>query len=177
MSSIQTHGDGSPIFHNEGDATLNVIFPQKVINPYNLKKVLAAIEEQLKDEPDLGVAIDEELSRIDILRKNRINRLEDEGIDTYHGTIQESSIYFAEIKEIISAPGNSKIKRSYNNILKTLKGKIALLVNEKDYFSQVMDELIHRLLMNDDDELLENEDLVTIVIHFMYYICHIGEKE
>ncbi|PTY86950.1 ABC-three component system protein, partial [Heyndrickxia sporothermodurans] len=66
--------------------------------------------------------------------------------------------------------------KSYNNIKKTINNKIPIIKREKNYFSKVLNDIIDRFLNSNDIDLLENEEMVSVVIHFMYYICHIGEN-
>lgn len=175
-----TKGDNSPIYNNQGDVYNQEFLYMKVdiINPYNLKKVIDFLELELKDDLDLnqGIEDDDGLKRINIAEKNSINKLEEEGCYDYNNVIIESSIYFKTIKEILSGPRNKELKKSYNNIKKTIIRKIPEIKREKEFFSEVINAIIDRFINSNDIEILENEEMVSVIIHFMYYICHIGEN-
>lgn len=179
-SKSSTIGDHSPIFNNDGDVyQQNIIHMRsEAINPYNLRKVIDFLELELEGDIDSnqGVEDDEGLKRINIVAKNIINNLEEEGCNDYNKVIIESSIYFKVIKNILSDPRNKKLKKSYNNIKKTINRKIPEIKREKHFFSEVLNDIIDRFLISNDIEILENEEMVSVVIHFMYYICHIGEN-
>lgn len=177
----QTDGDNSPIFNNTGDAYQQVfISNNQTINPFNLRKVIGFIEIELESENIISdphsINIEDDLKRINIEEKNRVNKLEDENSNLYFENIIESSIYFKSIKEILSNPRNKDIKKSYNNIRKTIRNKIPEIKEEQVFFYQVLNEVIDRFLNSNDPILLENEEMVSVIIHFMYYICHIGEN-
>ncbi|WP_077358964.1 ABC-three component system protein [Virgibacillus halodenitrificans] len=177
-SKNTTKGDHSPVYSNHGNVyNQNVInMRSDVINPYNLKKVIDFLELELEDEiePNQAVEDDDGLKRINIVAKNTINNLEEEGCNDYNKVIIESSIYFKTIKDILADPRNKELKRSYNNIKKTINRKIPEIKREKEFFSEVINDIIDRFLNSNDIEILENEETVSVVIHFMYYICHIG---
>ncbi|MFC0561940.1 ABC-three component system protein [Halalkalibacter alkalisediminis] len=180
MSRSSTSGDHSPVYNNDGHVyQQNIIHMRSdAINPYNLKKVIDFLELELEDElePNRRVEDDDGLKRIDIIAKNVMNNLEEEGCSDYNNNIIESSIYFKTIKDILSAPRNKGLRKSYNNIKKTINNKIPDIKREKNYFSEVLNDIIDRFLNSNDIEILENEEMVSVVIHFMYYICHIGEN-
>ncbi|MDE5415469.1 ABC-three component system protein [Alkalihalobacterium chitinilyticum] len=175
-----TKGDHSPVYNNDGNVyNQNVIHMRSdAINPYNLKKVIDFLELELEDdiEPNQGVEDDDGLKRINIVAKNIINNLEEEGCNDYNNVIIESSIYFKTIKDILSDPRNKKLRKSYSNIKKTINRKIPEIKREKEFFSEVINDIIDRFLNSNDIEILENEEMVSVVVHFMYYICHIGEN-
>lgn len=179
-SKTTTSGDYSPVFNNDGNVyQQNVIHLRSdVINPYNLKKVIDFLEFELEDELEANQRVqdDDGLKRINIAAKNEINNLEEEGCYDYNSVIIESSIYFKTIKDILSDPRNKVLRKSYNNIKKTINNKIPIIKREKTYFSEVLNDIIDRFLNSNDIDLLENEEMVSVVIHFMYYICHIGEN-
>lgn len=174
-----TYGNGSPVFNNDGDVDVIIYYPRsEVINPYNLRKVIEFLEHELQEDILTNNAIedDDDLKRINIVKKNKVNRLEEEGCTDYFERIIESSIYFKTIKDILSDPRNKSLKKSYNNIRKTINNKIPDIKRDKKYFSQVLNEIIDRFLNSNDIKILENEEMVSIIIHFMYYICHIGDN-
>ncbi|MDR0143704.1 ABC-three component system protein [Bacillus sp. JHAA] len=179
-SKNNTRGDHSPVYNNQGNVYNQKIIHLRsdIINPYNLKKIIDFLELELEDElePNQGVEDDDGLKRINIGAKNLINNLEEEGCNDYNNIIIESSIYFKTIKDILSDPRNKKLKKSYNNIKKTINRKIPEIKREKEFFSEVINDIIDRFLNSNDIEILENEELVSVIIHFMYYICHIGEN-
>lgn len=102
--------------------------------------------------------------------------MEEDQSTSYFKNIIESSIYFKNIKDILSNPRNRDLKKSYNNIKKTINNKIPDIKREKAYFCEVLNEIIDRFINSNDMAILENEEMVSIIIHFMYYICHIGEN-
>jgi hypothetical protein len=174
-----TVGPNSPIFANSGDVHQHVFhLKSEVINPYNLKKVIEFLENELQEEllANQSVQDDNDLKRIDIVKKNSINKLEEKGSRDYFDNIIESSIYFKSIKDFLSNPRNKKFKKSYNNIKKTINNKVPDIKRRKEHFSEVLNEIIDRFFNNNDEEIMENEELVSVIIHFMYYICHIGDK-
>ena len=176
----ETKGNNSPIYGNDGDVIQNFFqLKSEVINPYNLKKVLLFLERELQEEiaPTSTINDDEDLKRINIIEKNKLNRLEQESNNDYLKNIIESSMYFKSIKDILSNPRNRSLKKSYNNIKKTINNKIPDIKREKSYFFEVLNEVIDRFLNSNDSEILENEEMVSVIIHFMYYICHIGEND
>lgn len=179
-SKNATKGDHSPVYNNDGDVyNQKVVYMRDdVINPYNLKKVIDFLEVELENEidPNQGIEDDDGLKRINIVEKNLINKLEEEGCYDYNNVIIESSIYFKTIKDILSDPRNKKLKKSYNNIKKTIIRKIPEIKREKEFFSEVINDIIDRFLNSNDIKVLENEEMVSVVIHFMYYICHIGKN-
>ena len=157
----ETKGNNSPIYGNDGDVIQNFFqLKSEVINPYNLKKVLLFLESELQEEiaPTSTINDDEDLKRINIIEKNKLNRLEQESNNDYLKNIIESSMYFKSIKDILSNPRNRSLKKSYNNIKKTINNKIPDIKRGKSYFFEVLNE-------------------VSVIIHFMYYICHIGEND
>ncbi|MCW1928365.1 ABC-three component system protein [Bhargavaea beijingensis] len=178
MTGSKTWGDNSPVFNNEGNVYQNVIHLRSdIINPYNLKKVIEFLEFELEDELEFNQRVhDDGLKRINIAAKNQINNLEEEGCNDYNAVIIESSIYFITIKDILSDPRNKALRKSYNNVKKTINNKIPIIKREKEYFSEVLNDVIDRFLNSNDIDILENEEMVSVVIHFMYYMCHIGEN-
>ncbi|KAB7666913.1 MULTISPECIES: ABC-three component system protein [Bacillus] len=174
-----TLGPNSPIYNNSGDVNLNLFsYKNEVINPYNLKKIIEFLERELDGEIELSQSLDndDDLKRIDIIEKNLLNKLEDEQSNVYFRNIIESSIYFKSIKDILSNPRNRSLKKSYNNIKKTINNKIPDIKREKIFFYEVLNEIIDRFINTNDAAILDNEEMVSIIIHFMYYICHIGEN-
>ncbi|MGJ9385914.1 ABC-three component system protein [Salipaludibacillus sp. CF4.18] len=175
-----TRGEQSPIYNNDGDVIQHNFFNSRgdVINPYNLKKVIDFLELELEDELEFkqNVEDDDGLKRINIVAKNIINKLEEDGCKDYNNVIIESSIYFKTIKDILSDPRNKKLRKSYSNIKKTINRKIPEIKRGKYFFSEVLNDIIDRFLNSNDIEILENEETVSVVVHFMYYICHIGEN-
>lgn len=179
MSTMRTNGPNSPIYANGGDVITHIA-KRDIINPFNLKKVILFLEAEITDEERvlsslLDLPEDDDLIRIDINKKNELNLLESEGRTYYFETIIDSSMYFTTIRDMLAEPRNADLKKAYNNIKKTIQGKVAILRQNQDYFCGILDEIINRFINSDDECVLENEGMVTIIIHFMYYICHIGE--
>ncbi|WP_341962874.1 hypothetical protein NM897_05975 [Planococcus maritimus] len=180
VSRNSTSGDQSPIFNNTGHVYQQnfTYLKSDVINPYNLKKLIDFLEKELEDEiePNHTIEDDDGLKRINIFKKNKINKLEEEDCEDYNKVLIESSKYFKTIKDILANPRNKQLKKSYNNIKKTINTKIPEIKREKKFFSQIINDIIDRFLNSNDIEILENEEMVSVIIHFMYYICHIGEN-
>ncbi|WP_138420901.1 ABC-three component system protein [Aquibacillus sediminis] len=175
-----TAGPNSPIFANQGDVYQQVLhLKSETINPYNLKKVIEFLENELQEDIPSNQLIqdDEDLKRINIVNKNYINNLEQEGSTDYFDIIIESSIYFKSIKDVLSNPRNNKLRKSYNNIKKTINNKIPDIKRRKEYFSEVLNEIIDRFFNSNDETIMENEELVSVIVHFMYFICHVGDND
>lgn len=176
--SAITLGNQSPALSGNGTVNLTYNTIERArINPYNLAKVIKYLDDNLSlQEKQIRLGDDDKLARVDIESKNRVNNLEPNNVFDYSQVIIDSSIYFPMIRGLIGDPRNVELSRAYNNIRKSIAIKIPIMKRDNEYFSDILNIIIEGFIAANDEILLENEELVVVMIHFMYYLCDIGEK-
>lgn len=183
IKKYNTNGDNSPILDNSPNSIVNInnIEPNKIFNPHNLKKVilfldrnidiiLSDLKERNKGEKN-NIRDIVKLYRDDFETKNKKNNLTNE----YAKNIINNSIFFNDISNFLSEPRNKKISKAYNHIVITIRNYIPSLKSEHNEFDDVLNEIIERFFASNDIDVLENEAWVSILVHFMYYICDVGD--
>jgi hypothetical protein len=104
--------------------------------------------------------------------KNRLNNITDQ---YYTGCIQESMIYFDDIKNFLENPRNSGLQEEYDNTVKELQAQI-LTRSNRAYPLEVIFLNLYDTFLNRFPELKSMRKFVHCFIHYMYCNCDIGIK-
>lgn len=106
--------------------------------------------------------------------KNKLNKLSDE----YFDTICEDFLpYFHKIDKFLIAPQNKKILKTYRKIAFQLKSSIAANRKKYDYFEEILDDIVGRII--EEIRIGEQEidvSLVVVFMNYMYWNCDIGRR-
>ncbi|RPI71655.1 MAG: hypothetical protein EHM47_09740 [Ignavibacteriales bacterium] len=123
-------------------------------------------DEQVKD-------IQEDLARIPLDEKNRLNNLSKE---YYENSLENSYEYFSKIKSFLVDPRNDSLKNMYKNTVSDLQD--AFLLKRGDFYSmEYFFDICYKKISDDRKlELRNKRSLIRVFLHYMYFNCDIGIK-
>jgi len=119
-------------------------------------------------------SIQDDLKRITIEEKNRINNL---GKEYFDNVFKNSYDKFERIKAFLEDPQNGACKIKYQNSVSDLQAEIVIKRDEYGAFEEILNHLYKLILDSSNEKLLNNRRLIRVFLHYMYFICDIGKKE
>lgn len=119
-------------------------------------------------------SMQDDLRRISIEEKNRINNL---GKEYFDNVFKNSYDKFERIKVFLEDPQNEACKIKYQNSVSDLQEEIVIKRDEYGTFEAILNHLYKLILDSNNEKLLNNRRLIRVFLHYMYYVCDIGVKE
>ncbi|EIJ0935067.1 ABC-three component system protein [Vibrio cholerae] len=134
-----------------------------------IKNEITNINELVNSKPEKTI---ENIKRTSLEKKNRINNLN----SSYSKIIENKMIAFNEISDFLSRPENSEYQEKYLECKSELDEKIRAIKKPEHEFNYII-ERIYDLIISRDQDCKTNKRLTKLMLHYMYYICDIGEVE
>jgi len=160
-------------------------YPQ-VVRSAQLNKLLLPLEFYEQDLQELVIVfskcsfteeqvknIQEDLARIPLEEKNKLNNLSKE---YFENSLKNSYEYFNRIKRFLDDPRNYTLKDMYKNTISDLQD--AFLIKKDDFYSMeyFFDACYKKISDERELELRNNRSLIRVFLHYMYFNCDIGMK-
>lgn len=146
------------------------------IEPDELAEVIIQIKNEIKNINDLANGQSsktiQEIKRTPLKDKNRINNLS----QSYSDIIEGKIIAFEEIQDFLSRPENYEYQEKYLDCKVELDEKIRSIKKPGHEFNHIL-EKIYDLIISRDQDCKANKRLTKLMIHYMYYMCDIGDTE
>lgn len=139
----------------------------------DLKEIIIAFA-NTKISSDKIKEIKDEISKIDIEKKNELNNLNKEYFDS---SFKKSINEFGQIKAFLEDPKNRKLKNYYDNTISDLQAKIPVKREEYKTFEEIIEYLFNYVLENNRNQLRNQRRLIRVFLHYMYANCQIGREE
>ena len=118
--------------------------------------------------------IEDEISRISIDEKNRLNNLSEE---YFNNQLKMSVDAFAQIGGFLRDPKNTKFLEMYENTVSDIQEEILIHRAEYHTFDQILNHLFKLVFDSVNIELKNKRKLIRVFLHYMYFHCDIGVKE
>lgn len=146
------------------------------IEPDELADVILQIKDEISNINELARAkpskSSSEIKRISLEKKNKINNLN----SSYSDIIEGKMIAFDEITDFLARPENSGYQEKYLECKAELDEKIRAIKKPKHEFNYII-EKVYDLIIARDQDCKTNKRLTKLMLHYMYYICDIGDTE
>ncbi|MBU0701199.1 hypothetical protein KKE26_07920 [bacterium] len=118
--------------------------------------------------------ITDDISRIDIERKNELNKMSKEYFDL---VFKKSFSEFGQIKSFLEDPRNRELKDGYDNTISDLQAKITVSREEYETFEKIIEYLFDFIFENNVEQLRNQRRLIRVFFHYMYFNCDIGRAK
>jgi hypothetical protein len=144
-------------------------------DPQDIVDVVGAIHDYTRDDGggEFDSAHDFDLVSIRT-QKNKINGLSS---NYYAQAIVAGSMpHFAKIEAFLKNPRNGDVAALYHDAADELKGKILVHRGEFETFDHVFAFLYERI-QNERSSLRGKRRLISVLLHYMYCNCDIGDKD
>lgn len=107
--------------------------------------------------------------------KNRLNNLCQ---IYYDNTIRKQSLkYFKQIDDFLENPINENYAFIYDNFAAELNNKILIQRSDFESFEQILGYIYDKIFDSHKTALSKHGRLIWIVLHHLYFNCHIGRTE
>jgi len=117
---------------------------------------------------------DEKFSRINLVDKNKINKLTDDYFR--YNILQDSLPYFTTIDSFLEDPRNVKLRMKFLNTAADIKGRIMSAGGMYPTFDLFLETYCNDIFSSLQDKLEGKRRLIRIFLHYMYFTCKIGKK-
>lgn len=154
---------------NAFDMPLNIEPDELAYVILRIKSEIHNINELEKTKPKKS---DSGIKRISLKNKNIINNLNSD----YSSIIEGKMIAFDEITDFLARPENSEYQEKYLECKSELDEKIRAIKKPEHEFNIVI-EKVYDLIIARDSDCKTNKRLTKLMLHYMYYICDIGNNE
>ncbi len=138
----------------------------------DLQEVVIAFSESKLSGEELK-AIEDDLTKIPIEEKNKLNNL---GKEYFDSVLKKSFSDFEKIGHFLKDPRNDEYKLKYDNTVSDLQEEITIKRDEYNAFEEILNHLYKLILDSTNDSLRNNRKLIRVFLHYMYSNCDIGKK-
>jgi hypothetical protein len=146
------------------------------IEPDELAEIILKIKSEISNINELARQSSDksnnEIKRVSLKNKNKINNLN----LNYSDIIEGKMIAFYEISDFLSRPENISSQEKYRECSVELDEKIRAIKKPEHEYNYII-EKIYDLVISRDQDCKTNKRLTKLMIHYMYYMCDIGETE
>ncbi len=157
-----------------------------IVKTLGLNKLLMPLEFYEKDLQEVVIAFSEsnisgeelraiqnDLTKIPIEEKNKLNNL---GQEYFDNVFKDSFSNFEKIGNYLKDPRNDEYKLKYDNTVSDLQEEITIKRDEYNAFEEILNHLYKIILDSTNDSLRNNRKLIRVFLHYMYFNCQIGRK-
>lgn len=171
-----------------GNETIQLWLQQypDIVKMMELNKLLMPLEIYEKDLQEIVIAfsvaktsnkelkgIQDDLTRIPIEQKNKLNKL---GKDYYDDVLKQSYSEFKMIESFLEDPKNDKYKEKYDNTTRDIQEEITIKRDDYFAFEEILNHLYKLMLDTNDEKLKNKRNFIRVFLHYMYVNCEIGKK-
>ena len=146
------------------------------IEPDELADIIIQIKTEISNIYDLSKIkpskLKSDIERVCLKKKNKINNLN----SSYSDIIEGKMVAFDEITDFLSRPENSEYQDKYLECTIELDEKIRAMKKPEHEFNYII-EKIYDLIIARDQDCKTNKKLTKLMLHYMYYICNIGDTK
>jgi len=139
----------------------------------DLQEIIVTFSETKISKAELK-SVQDDLRRISIEEKNRLNNL---GKDYFDNVLKNSYDKFERIKAFLEDPQNEASKIKYKNSVSELQAQIFTHRDEYGAFENIINHLFNKICDRSKKKIHDNSRLIRVFLHYMYYVCDIGVKE
>ncbi|WP_071891372.1 ABC-three component system protein [Hymenobacter sp. PAMC 26628] len=161
---------------------------KEILKQFRLDKFILPLDFYDRDIKDLIVVLTGSIKKItnptiptgesilfaEKAEKNKINNLD----KYYYEIIRRNSLeYFAQIDDFLGDPINIQYALAYENFAAELGNKVEIRRDDFNNFKEVFGFLYDKIFNDNESELSKHRALIWVVLHHLYYNCHIGRKQ
>ncbi|WP_421866627.1 ABC-three component system protein [Motiliproteus sp.] len=154
---------------NAFDMPLNIEPDELAEVILKIKSELVNIDELVKNKRKTEI---DDIKRTTFKRKNELNNVR----ESYANIIEKKIIAFDQINDFLSRPENYLFQEKYEDCKDELDERIKSFRNNDHDFEKIL-ENIYDLIIKRDQDCKTNKRLTKAMLHYMYYMCDIGEVD